>query len=100
SRDMSGGCEVGDYNQASMECGVKSGLKPPPRRIHCQAGDPNDKRVALQAHGRGRPVLFAGDPGPPLPTIEAKARVWAYGRRTTFGGITCRSAVTGLTCRN
>ena len=100
SRNIVCGWTVGDDHQASMECGVKSGLKPPPRRIHCQAGDPNDKRVALQAHGRATPVLCAGDPGPLLPQIEAKARVLAYGTSTTFGGITCRSAVTGLTCRN
>ena len=27
----------------SVECGIKSGLKPAPKPIHCTAGDPNDK---------------------------------------------------------
>jgi uncharacterized protein DUF6636 len=85
---------------ASMECGIKSGLKPPPRRIHCLAGDPNDRRVSLRATGRASPVLCAGDPGPLLPQIEAKAKVLAYGRTIRFGGISCMSAIIGLTCRN
>ena len=83
-----------------MECGIKSGLKPPPRRIHCLAGDPNDKRVSLRDLGRAAPVLCAGDPGPLLPQIEAKARVLGYGRTWSAGGISCSSATAGLTCRN
>ena len=83
---------------ASMECGIKSGLRPPPHMIHCQAGDPNDKRLSLTAKGRAMPVLCAGDPGPFL--VEQKARVLAYGRSWSGGGITCTSATTGLTCRN
>jgi hypothetical protein len=94
------GYGIAPDGSASMECGIKSGLKPPPRPIHCDAGDPNDKRVSLRDTGRAAPVLCAGDPGPLLPQIEAKARVLAYGRTTRIGQITCSSAVTGLTCRN
>jgi len=100
SRNIVCGYGIDQHGHASMECGVKSGLKPPPRRIHCDAGDPNDKRVGLTDTGRATPVLCAGDPGPLLPQIEAKAIVLQYGRRITFGGITCSSAITGLTCRN
>jgi hypothetical protein len=94
------GYAIDVHGSASMECGIKSGLKPPPRRIHCLAGDPNDKRVSLRRTGRAAPVLCAGDPGPLLPQIEARARVLAYGRTIRFGGIRCSSATTGLTCRN
>ena len=100
SRNIVCGWTIDDHGVASMECGVKSGLKPPPKRIHCLAGDPNDKRVSLRSRGRATPVLCAGDPGPLLPQIEAKARVLAYGTSTRFGGITCTSRTTGLTCRN
>jgi hypothetical protein len=100
SRNIVCGYTIDVHGHGSMECGIKSGLKPPPRRIHCLAGDPNDKRLSLRDLGRAAPVLCAGDPGPLLPQIEAKARVLAYGTRIRFGGITCASAITGLTCRN
>jgi Family of unknown function (DUF6636) len=94
------GYGIAPDGSASTECGIKSGLKPPPRRIHCDAGDPNDKRLSLRDTGRATPVLCAGDPGPLLPQIDAKAKVLAYGRSIRFGRITCSSAMTGLTCRN
>jgi hypothetical protein len=100
SRNIVCGYSIDVHGRASMECGVKSGLKPPPRRIHCLAGDPNDKRVSLRDLGRAAPVLCAGDPGPLLPQIEAKARVLGYGRTWSAGGISCSSATVGLTCRN
>jgi hypothetical protein len=100
SRNIVCGYSIDFFGKASMECGIKSGLKPPPRRIHCLAGDPNDKRVSLRTAGRAAPVLCAGDPGPLLPQIEARARVLRYGRTIRFGGISCRSTITGLTCRN
>jgi Family of unknown function (DUF6636) len=100
SRNIVCGWSVAPDGSASMECGIKSGLKPPPTPIHCDAGDPNDKRVSLRDTGRAVPVLCAGDPGPLLPQIEAKASVLAYGSSTHFGAITCTSATTGVTCRN
>ena len=54
SRNIVCGWSVAPDGSASMECGIKSGLKPPPRPIHCDAGDPNDKRVSLQDTGRAR----------------------------------------------
>jgi Family of unknown function (DUF6636) len=100
SRNIVCGYSIAPDRSASMECGIKSGLHPPPRRIHCLAGDPNDKRVSLRDSGRATPVLCAGDPGPLLPQIEAAAKVLAYSRTIRFGGISCASAITGLTCRN
>ena len=100
SRNIVCGWGIDQHARASMECGIKSGLKPPPARIHCEAGDPNDKRIGLTDTGRARPVLCAGDPGPLLPQIEARARVLSYGTQARIGRITCSSAVTGLTCRN
>jgi hypothetical protein len=100
SRNIVCGYGIDQHGRASMECGIKSGLKPPPRRIHCDAGDPSDKRIGLTDTGRAVPVRCAGDPGPLLPQIEAKARVLAYGTKVRIGRITCSSAITGLTCRN
>jgi uncharacterized protein DUF6636 len=94
------GYSIAPSGEASMECGIKSGLKPPPKQVHCDAGDPNDKRVSLRDAGRAVPVLCAGDPGPLLPQIQAKARVLAYGSTTRVGAISCTSETTGLTCRN
>jgi hypothetical protein len=94
------GYGIAPDGSGSLECGIKTGLKPPPRRIHCQAGDPNDKRVSLTESRRAEPVLCAGDPGPLLPQIEAKARVLAYGSSIKIGRITCTSSSTGINCRN
>ena len=92
------GWSIAPDGTGSMECGVKSGLKPPPKPIHCTAGDPNDKRVSLTATGRAVPVLCAGDPGPFV--VEAKASVLGYGHTWSGGGLSCSSATTGVTCRN
>jgi len=83
---------------AFVECGIKSGLKPPPPRVQCSGGDPTDKRVSLGASGQAVPTTCAGDPGPFL--FEAKASVLGYGQSWSGGGITCTSATTGLTCKN
>jgi hypothetical protein len=83
---------------ASIECGIKSGLKPPPQRVHCAAGDPNDKRISLTATRRAVPVTCAGDPGPFL--VESKAAVLGYGKTWAAAGISCASATNGLTCKN
>jgi len=85
---------------ASVECGIKSGLRPRPKAIQCQAGDPTDKRISLRGTGRATFVLCAGDPGPLLPQVEAKAAVLGYGASKRIGAIGCSSRTTGLTCRN
>jgi uncharacterized protein DUF6636 len=100
SKNVVCGYSIAPSGEASLECGIKSGLKPPPKRVECDAGDPSDKRVSLRDTGRAVPVLCAGDPGPLLPQIEARARVLAYGSSTRIGGIGCTSEMTGLTCRN
>jgi hypothetical protein len=82
---------------ASIGCGIKSGLKPAPRNT-CVDMDYSGKAVSLNATGRARPVVCAGDPGPFL--VEAKARVLGYGRSWRGGGITCTSRRTGVTCTN
>jgi hypothetical protein len=87
------------YGDSAIECGIKSGLKPPPPKVSCSAGDPNDKRVSLTSTGRPVPVTCAGDPGPFL--FESKAWVLAYGDTWEgAGGIGCKSESTGLTCLN
>jgi hypothetical protein len=92
------GYSIAPSGETSMECGIKSGLKPPPPRVSCSAGDPNDKRISLTATGRAFPVTCAGDPGPFL--VEARARVLGYGQTWSGGGISCTSQTTGITCKN
>jgi Family of unknown function (DUF6636) len=92
------GWSIAPGRSGSIECGVGSGLKPPPAPLHCSAGDPNDKRVSLTATGRAVPVRCAGDPGPFL--SRAGAGVLGYGQTWSGGGISCSSATTGLTCKN
>lgn len=92
------GYGIAPDGSGSVECGVKSGLKPPPPRVACSAGDPNDKRVSLTANGRAVPVTCAGDPGPFV--SESTASVLGYGQSWSGGGISCSSATTGLTCKN
>ena len=92
------GYGIDSFGAASIECGIKSGLKPPPPRVSCTAGDLNDKRVSLTATGRAVPVTCAGDPGPFV--SEATASVLGYGRTWSGGGISCTSESTGLTCKN
>ena len=88
----------GSPGTTGVDCGIKSGLLPPPRRIRCQAGDPTSSFVDLGATGRAVEPSCAGDPGPFVG--EARARVLAYGQTWRHGGLRCSSAVTGLTCRN
>ena len=82
---------------SSVECGIKSGLKPPPKNT-CTDLDYTDRRVSLTATGRAVPVTCAGDPGPFV--VEATASVLGYGRTWSGGGISCRSETAGLTCTN
>ena len=83
---------------ALIVCGIKSGLRPPPPRVTCRAGDPTDRFVTMAATGRPHEPSCAGDPGPF--TGEGKARTLHYGHTFHRGGLTCRSATKGLTCRN
>ena len=85
---------------SSIECGIKSGLKPPPPMPPggCTAGDYTTKRVSLRAVGRTVPTVCAGDPGPFLD--EARAKVLGYGRVWQGGGLWCISQAAGLTCGN
>src|ERR671937_855740 len=82
---------------ASIGCGIKSGLRPAPRNT-CVDMDYSGKSVSLNATGRARSVVCAGDPGPFL--VEGKARVLGYGKSRRGGGITCTSRRAGLTCTN
>ena len=83
--------------ETSVECGIRSGLKPAPPNT-CTDLDYSGKRVGLTALGRAVPVVCAGDPGPFL--FASRARVLAYGRTWRGGGIVCTSRRIGLTCRN
>jgi hypothetical protein len=84
----------------SMECGIKSGLRPAPPMPPggCTAGDYTTKRVSLTGRGRVVPTVCAGDPGPFL--AEAHAAVLAYGKTWQGGGLWCISQPAGLTCGN
>jgi hypothetical protein len=83
-----------------LACGIKSGLKPPPPRVHCTGGDPTDRFIGLSATGRSHEQTCAGDPG--VLFFENQARVLSYGRKVTWGNgaMHCTSAFAGLTCTN
>jgi hypothetical protein len=81
-------------------CAIKSGLKPPPPRVHCTEGDPTDRFIGLSATGRSHVQTCAGDPG--VLVYESRARVLPYGRTVTWGNgaMHCTSALAALTCTN
>jgi hypothetical protein len=92
------GSEAGN---SGVSCGVKTGLKPkPPYTAACKSArlDHNADRIRLPATGRAKAAVCSGDAGPFIG--ESSARVLAYGKTWSGGGVRCMSAVTGLTCRN
>jgi hypothetical protein len=88
-----------DLPRAFLGCGIKSGLKPAPPRHACKEGGYAGDRVELFATGRVHVPSCAGDPGP-FTGLQVGARVLAYGKTWSGGGLRCRSAFAGLTCRN
>jgi hypothetical protein len=87
-----------DLPQAIVVCGIKSGLKPAPPRRPCKEGGYAGDRVELFATGRAHVPACAGDPGPFVGI--GRAKVLGYGKAWSGGGLRCKSAFTGLTCRN
>jgi hypothetical protein len=83
-----------------VSCAIKSGLKPPPPRVHCTEGDPTDRFIGLSATGRSHEQTCSGDPG--VLVFENQARVLPYGSKVTWGNgaMHCTSAFAGLTCTN
>jgi hypothetical protein len=83
-----------------VSCAIKSGLKPPPPRVHCTEGDPTDRFIGLGAAGRSHELTCAGDPG--VLVFEKQARILRYGKKVTWanGAMHCTSAFAGLTCSN
>jgi hypothetical protein len=82
-----------------VRCGIHSGLKPPPRRRACGTDlSFADNRFSLRSTGRATADACVGDAGPFA--VEAKARVLGYGKAWSGGGLACKSALSGLTCRN
>ena len=80
---------------AFLRCDISSGLKPkPPRPKGCEFDFGGT--LTLSAKGRAR-IGCVSDVVLPNP---AKARVLAYGKTWRYGPFKCRSARTGLTCRN
>lgn len=88
--------------KSSVYCGIKSGLKPRPRPRPCHGdGDPVHDRVGLFGRGRAFAPVCAGDAGPFSVLHSGQhVSVLRYGKRWRGGGLTCRSAFKGLTCRN
>jgi hypothetical protein len=96
------GYTPGTASGAFVQCGIKSGLKPPPPRRGPDCSVPN--RITLNVTGRTRvaksicPGEDEGDAGPFAggPTT----RTLDYGQRWSGGGLSCTSTFKGLTCRN
>jgi hypothetical protein len=87
-----------DMPRAFIGCGIKSGLKPAPPRRPCDEGGYAGDRVSMTATGRVDVPPCAGDPGALVG--EREASVLGYGKTWSGGGLSCASAVAGLTCRN
>jgi hypothetical protein len=88
-----------DLPRAFLECVIRSGLKPAPPRRPCREGGYAGDRVQLLATGRTYVPSCAGDPGAAV-GLQIGARVLGYGKTWSGGGLSCRSAFAGLTCRN
>ena len=91
---------VGSGYPQLLECGVASGLRPPPRKPSgdgCHVADPVSNRVRLNATGRTY-GFCAGDLG--VLAEQGIAPVLAYGTAWHQGAYRCSSAAAGLTCRN
>ena len=55
---------VCELDNGEVDCFIKSGLKPAPRRNDvCHIGDPTSNQVQLFATGIAAPLLCATDPG-------------------------------------
>jgi hypothetical protein len=76
--------------KAVFRCDLLSGLHPRPTR-HC---DVDWTGASVGPRGKAGPQC-AGDT-----VYDRRAPALAYGRTWTYGGITCVSRATGLTCRN
>jgi hypothetical protein len=88
-----------DQPRPFLECVIRSGLKPAPPRRPCAEGGYAGDRVHMFATGRTYVPSCAGDPGAAV-GLKLGARVLGYGKTWSGGGLSCRSAFTGLTCRN
>jgi hypothetical protein len=94
------GAFTGSGYPAMLECGVVSGLVPPPPRPSasaCHHLDFASNRILLNATGRAY-GFCSGDVG--VLAMAGRAPVLAYGRSLTAGPFSCSSARSGLTCRN
>jgi hypothetical protein len=78
-----------------LRCDINSGLKPKPSRPKGCEFDFGGT-LALSAKGSTK-IGCVSDVVLPDPT---KAPVLAYGKTWRYGPFTCKSAKTGLTCRN
>ena len=104
-RSPSGNIICAAYSRGTpfVECGIKTGLKPkPPYTAECKrlGLDHNADRIGIRSNGsRPTPPACSGDAGPFVPL--RMAQVLGYGK-TWRGrdGLSCRSAFTGMTCRN
>ncbi len=76
--------------RAVFRCDLLSGLKPRPTR-HC---DVDWTGASMGPRGKAGPTC-AGDT-----VYDPHAPVLAYGRTWSYGGVSCTSRATGLTCRN
>jgi len=100
SKNIVCGDFVGTGYPPLLECGVASGLVPPPPRptgAACHVADPVSNRIRLNATGRTY-SFCAGDVG--VLAEQERAPVLGYGHRWHIGPYSCNSAITGLTCRN
>jgi hypothetical protein len=88
--------------RAFVLCRIKSGLKPAPVPERPGCFTTNDLFLRATARTTTGRTICPGEPEGDAGVLvyEGRARVLAYGKTWSGGGIRCTSALAGLTCRN
>jgi hypothetical protein len=65
-----------------------------PASVRCDTRGGGDHAVIVRKSGKGRVIRVTDT------VMDADAPILHYGRKRSFGGITCTSRRTGMTCKN
>jgi hypothetical protein len=65
-----------------------------PASVRCDTLNGGDHAVIVHKAGMGRAIKVTDT------VLDPEAPILAYGKKRSFGGITCRSRRTGMTCKN
>jgi hypothetical protein len=65
-----------------------------PKSVRCDTLNGGDRAVVVHRTGKGRIIKVTDT------VLDPEAPTLAYGKKRSFGGITCTSRRTGMTCKN